>query len=183
MPGPPPIKQLPRWVDSRKFAYHHVELAGQVPEDKLPRLQQAVSSVETPVSAEVRFAIDESGYRTVTGPLRVRVKVVCQRCMGEMDVEVASELGVAIVANDDEAKQMPKSLEPWVVSREESEADLYAVIEDELLLDLPMVVYHDYQCIDEQMYSAGDAPGAEAKEEGKPNPFQILEQLKDGKNK
>jgi uncharacterized protein len=177
------MKQLPRWVDSRKFAYQHVELAGQVPPDKLPRLQQAVSRIETPVSAEVRFAIDASRYRTVTGPLQVRVTMICQRCMGETEVEIASELALAIVANDEESKQLPKSLEPWVISREESEADLYAVIEDELLLDLPMVIYHDYQCIDEQMYSAGDASSVAAPEEGRRNPFQVLEQLKGGKKK
>lgn len=154
-----------------------------MPQDKLPRLQEAVSSIETPVSAEVRFAKNESGYRTVTGSLQVRVKMVCQRCMGETEADIASELAVAVVASDEESKQLPKSLEPWVVSREESEADLYEVIEDELLLDLPMVIYHDYQCIDEQMYSAGDASGAEAKEEGGRNPFQVLEQLKGGKKK
>jgi uncharacterized protein len=183
MPGPPTNQRLPRWVDARKFAHQHVELAGHVPQDTLPRLQLAVASIESPVYVQLRFAIDPSRIRTVTGPLQVRVKMVCQRCMGETDVELASELAVGVVASDEESKQLPRSLEPWVVSREASEADLYAVIEDELLLDLPMVVYHDYQCLDEQLYSAGDATTAAAQEEGKRNPFQILEQLKGGKKK
>lgn len=183
MPGPPSNQRLPRWVDSRKFAQQHVELAGEIPQDKLPRLQQAVSSIESPVYAQLLFARDESGFRTVTGPLQLRVKMVCQRCMGETEVAIDSEMAVAIVANDEQAKKLPRSLEPWVVSLEESEADLYAVVEDELLLDLPMVVYHDYQCLEEDLYSAGDASTAAASEEGKRNPFQVLEQLKSGKKK
>jgi uncharacterized protein len=177
-------QRLPHWVDSRKFAQQHVELTGQIPQDKLPRLQQAVSSIESPVYARLQFARDPSGIRTVSGPLEVRVKMVCQRCMGETEVELTSEMAVAIVANDEEAKQLPHSLEPWVVSRDESEADLYAVVEDELLLDLPMVVYHDYQCLEQDLYSAGDAStAAAAEEEGRRNPFQVLEQLKSGKKK
>lgn len=170
------MKRLPRWVDPRKFAQQGVELEGYIPPAELPRLNQAVSGVEGSVYAKLRFAIDESRFRTVTGPLRARVRTTCQRCMEETELDIASELAVGIVGSDEEAQHLPRSLEPWIVSRDASEADLYQAVEDELLLDLPMVVYHDYACVDESLYSAGDA--AESSEGGKRNPFQVLEQLK-----
>lgn len=176
MPGPPSLKRLPRWVDSRKFAQQGVELEGRIPADELPRLSQAVTGIEGPITAKLRFDMEEGGLRTVKGPLRARVKTTCQRCMEETELEIVSQLSVGIVRSDEKAKQLPKSLEPWIVSGETPEADLYEAVEDELLLDLPMVVYHDYQCIDENLYSAGET--AEASTGEKQNPFQVLEQLK-----
>jgi uncharacterized protein len=167
-------------MDARKFAQQSVELQGQILQSDLPRLSHAVNCIETAVIAKLRFAVDESGYCTVTGPLHVRVSVDCQRCMRETELELASELNLGVVASDAESKLLPRSLEPWLVSEEEAEADLYAVVEDELLLDLPMVVYHDYQCIDEKLYSAGDTSTV-APPEDNHNPFQVLEQLKGDK--
>lgn len=183
MPGPPLNKRLPRRVDPRKFAHQGVELEGQIPGADMPRLTEAVSRIEAPVYAKLHFAIDEGGYRTVSGPLHAKVSLVCQRCMGETQLEIDSQLAVGVVTSDERSKQLPRSLEPWLIDSEESEADLYAVVEDELLLDLPMVVYHDYQCIDEELYSAGDAATEAASQKSKRNPFQVLEQLKDGKKK
>jgi len=168
-------------VDARKFAQQRVQLEGHISPEHLPRLVQAVSRIDTPVHARLEFGRDESGYRTVMGPLQATLTMTCQRCMGETEVEIHSQLAVAVVASDAESKALPRSLEPWVIDREEAEADLYAVVEDELLLDLPMVAYHDYQCIDEEMYSSGDATSAAAQEEGRRNPFQVLEQLKKDK--
>lgn len=185
MPGPHSNQRLPRRVDPRKFAHQGVELEGQIAESGLPRLSQAVSRIVAPAQVKLRFEIDESGFRTVTGPAQVTVSAVCQRCMAETQLQINSQLAVGVVTSDEKAKLLPRSLEPWLIDNEASEADLYAVVEDELLLDLPMVVYHDYQCIDEELYSAGDASIAEALGKDKPNlnPFRVLEQLKGGKKK
>ena len=62
---------------------------------------------------------------------------------------------------------------------------MYQVIEDELIISLPMVAYHDHSCIasyllDNETPSGEDKVAAEQRKLGqtKANPFQVLEQLK-----
>jgi uncharacterized protein len=58
----------------------------------------------------------------------------------------------------------------------EPQFDLLAVLEDELLMALPLVPMHE-QCPVAPKLSSGDE-GMEGSEAGKPNPFAVLAQLK-----
>ncbi|MGQ9425297.1 YceD family protein [Gilvimarinus sp. F26214L] len=169
-------------MDPRKFAHQGVTLEGQIPAEGMPRLVQAVNTVNSPVDARLHFERDPSGHRILSGTVKVAVSATCQRCMEPKELQVESDIAVAVVRSDDEAKALPRSLEPWLVDSEDGEADVYAVVEDELLLDLPMVVYHDYQCIDQALYSAGEEAKS-SPEQGERNPFKVLEQLKGGRKK
>lgn len=180
MSGPPVNKRIPRRVAARKFAHQGVVLEGQIAGQELDRLAHAVETIDAPVEAKLHFDIDESGFRTLVGDLRASVSMTCQRCMQSVAVPLESELSVAMVRSDEEAKHLPKQYEPWLIDADEIDADVYAVVEDELLLALPMVVYHDYPCIDDKLYSSGEAPESAAPE-NVPTPFQVLEQLKGGK--
>lgn len=180
MSGPPVLKRIPRLVAARKFAQQGVVLEGQIAESDLKRLGQAVHSIDAPVEAKLHFETDSSGHRTLAGNLLARIHVACERCMQGMALTVEPEMHVAIVSSDEAARQLPKDLEPWLIDADDIDADLYEVIEDELLLALPMVVYHDYACIDDSLYSSGKAEESDAPED-KPNPFQVLEKLKGGK--
>ena len=67
--------------------------------------------------------------------------------------------------------------------------DLLGLLEDELLMAIPLVPMHN-ECPQAPTLSSGqletggalgDAPGAAAAGSGKPNPFAVLAQLKKGK--
>ena len=64
--------------------------------------------------------------------------------------------------------------EPVPVPLELPDEDRLVEIEEELLLSLPAVAYHEEPCIDSKLYSSGKP--VEVKKER--NPFQVLEQLK-----
>ena len=68
-------------------------------------------------------------------------------------------------------RHYPRSLEP--------QFDLLAVVEDELLMALPLVPMHE-TCPDMPVFSAGEAELAqpEGAAEVKPHPFAALAQLK-----
>ncbi len=68
---------------------------------------------------------------------------------------------------------MPESLEPFLL--EEEETPLAGLLEQELILALPIVAYHD-TC--EPYPYAGKEEAEAAVAEEKPNPFAVLEQLK-----
>jgi uncharacterized protein len=89
-----------------------------------------------------------------------------------VSVPVESNISLAVVWDEEEAEKLPESLDPWIVG--EGLADFYEMIEEEMLLSLPAVAYHEEQCVDRQLFSSGQP--VEVKKVK--NPFQVLEQLK-----
>ena len=71
-------------------------------------------------------------------------------------------------------------MDPLIVGEDEL-MDLNEVVEDELLLNMPFVAYHDPdKCSGKQQYEFS-AEEETAPVEEKENPFSVLEQLKSGK--
>lgn len=100
--------------------------------------------------------------------------LTCQRCLGPVDVPVQIERAFRFVETEAQAEQeddeSPEDL--LVLSRE---FDLAALIEDEVLMDLPVVPRHD-TCPLPVKLAAVDVDFEEALP--KPNPFAVLAGLK-----
>src|SRR5690606_35699247 len=101
-----------------------------------------------------------------------------QRCLTPVSKPVECDISLAIVWTEEEAKALPKHLDPWIV--EEISADFFEMVEEELLLSLPPVAYHEEQCVDPELFQSGEP--VVVKHEKK-NPFQVLEQLKSSPKK
>lgn len=170
-------KPLPRQGDPRKFAQHGTEIDGFVPVASLPRLVESLESEEGNLSVRLHFHVNEERKRVVTGEASGHVSLVCQRCLESVQVPVTSNISLGIVWDEEEAKKLPESLDPWITG--EGLADFFDMIEEEILLSLPAVAYHETACVDSKLYSSGE-PVVEVK---KPNPFQVLEQLKSSPKK
>jgi uncharacterized protein len=101
--------------------------------------------------------------------------LTCQRCMGPVIAPVKVDQWYRFVATeeiamaeDDESEEDLLVMEPHF--------DLLAVLEDELLMALPLVPMHE-QCPQAPTLSAGGADIASESAE-KPNPFAVLAGLK-----
>ena len=165
-------KLIPQWVTPLKMAAQGATLTGVVPSERLSRLLDIAISFDAPILVNLQFFCDESGYRVMSGEISTRVRMVCQRCLQEMGHDLSANTSWTIVADEDRVPSLPKQYEPWIVS--DSEADLYALIEEELLLELPLVAYHSLnQCEGKKSFSTG-----EIEEPERPNPFDVLLSLK-----
>lgn len=164
--------KFPRLLDPRKFAQKGVQLEGFIAVGDMPRLAGLLLNEEPELQAVLEFDMDDQRMRTIVGSAKGIVQVSCQRCLEAVDFSLEAELNLAIVWDEEKANKLPKSIDPLILP--EGTADIYSVIEDELLLSLPMVTYHKENCIEKTVF--GDEIEAD-KEEVK-NPFQILEQLK-----
>jgi uncharacterized protein len=156
-------------------------LSGVVPLQKLERLAleskglQADTAVNWQTVAELRLGLTGSTDVWLHLQASASVPLACQRCLGAFQAPlqvnqwyrfVASE-DIAM-AEDDEADEDLLVMAP--------QFDLLGLLEDELLMALPLVPMHD-ECPVLPAFSAGglDAPGADA---DKPNPFAALAKLK-----
>lgn len=162
---------VPRHIEPRKFAQHGLQVAGEIPVDALQRLGAVAQSVQA-VEVSLQFGVAETKHRVVTGQYNSRVVMQCQRCLEPVELHLTGAISLAMVWSEDDAKQLPSEYEPWVVAQDQ--ADLYEIIEEELLLALPLVPAHDYDCMDRTAL----APKVVAEPSKHNNPFQVLARLK-----
>jgi DUF177 domain-containing protein len=174
MSSTPSKPLLSRDIDPRKFAKQGLELEGSIAVEELPRLSEALAEGGSEVGVALAFDIDEQGLKVVTGNVKGTLSVTCQRCLEAVPLEVEADFNLALAWDEDEAKQLPRRLDPWIVG--EGATDIYTIVEEELLLALPMVAYHEEPCLDATLYQSGEVEAEDV--EPRENPFQMLEQLK-----
>ncbi len=184
---------LPTAIDLRACAQKAETLSGQAPlaaferlAEGLPGLAAELAPVRWSARPEWREPLGEltpeAGRGVAPQPqlwlhlqASAEVPQVCQRCLSPyaqpVEVDrwfrfVASE--AAALVEDEDCEEDLLVLEPRF--------DLAALVEDELLLDLPLVPMHE-QCPEPVRMSAGELPEAAVPAE-KPNPFAALAALK-----
>ena len=86
---------------------------------------------------------------------------------------------LAVVWDDEYASQLPRYLEALIVSDEP--CSLWELVEEELILGLPSFSYHEQTDCNELLTGISPQPTQEEGEDEKPNPFDVLAQLKPGK--
>lgn len=170
MSDPTLAMKLPRLVDPRKLANQGTELQGLVPGDQLPRLSKAV--LETgDIEASLEFSRDTMRRALIDGNFVLNVTMTCQRCLQPVSERIDGEIHVGVVWDELRAAELPKSIDPWLVSTESG--DLYELLEDEFLLSLPIIPFHDENaCAGSGQFSTGEH------EEKRDNPFDVLAKLK-----
>ena len=170
---------LPSQIDALKLAALAGRVCGRVAVAALPGVTDLLANDAGEVSAELQFDIDERGIRTITGQVKAQLQVTCQRCMRPMPIAVNSSFLLGMVWSDDEARQLPRNIEPLVLV---DEVIVPAeIVAEELILSIPFVSYHDpadCDVSDADLRLGPELPRQPARE----NPFKILDQLKSDKD-
>ncbi|MBW8720763.1 MAG: DUF177 domain-containing protein [Polaromonas sp.] len=165
------------------FAQEGVALNESTPLQNLERLAQETqglqpdSAVKWQARAELRprAGVDDDVWLHLAA--EATVPLTCQRCMGVVETPVEVDQWYRFVATEDIAMaEDDQSEEDLLVM--EPQFDLLAVLEDELLMALPLVPMHE-QCPVTPKLQVGEADMAAEPDSGKkPNPFAVLAQLK-----
>lgn len=137
-------RQLPEVVDFLEQVEKNSCFEGSWPLARLGRLREVIVSDEGDVAVSVRFS-KRSGIRCLDGSVSARLVLECQRCLQPLTQQIQSEFHLGLVTSEEETADLPDAFEPFeVVAGEQSLID---VIEDELLLSLPIVALHQQDCI------------------------------------
>ncbi len=174
MSAPP----LPEQIAPFKLARQGVSLQGGFTLDKMARLADSLVDLQGGVEVDLHFDVDEQGVSHMHGQLNAQVNVECQRCMRPMQVPVMSDVSVAFVTSTEQVGDLPEAYEPCVL--DEDVTALVDLVEDELILALPIVSVHPDQACQSWFEQQGRQPAEEAPVEEKKNPFAVLESLKKG---
>jgi len=170
-----------RRLDVRRLAADAGELAGELAQEQLDRLHSSLLPplADLPAAPVTWRAHGES--RAVTGSanqirlhlhVETRVTLTCQRCLQRMDEALEVERSFLFEPNEDEAARLDEESEEDVLVLPR-QLDLIELIEDELILALPLVPRHA-ACPQPLDNPAADGSVAEPAK----NPFAVLAALR-----
>ena len=178
---------LPDHIDPWRAAKNGLSFAGELPLTRFPRLLEVGIVDEGETSAHVTYRLDfgrDAQRGTVLeGWARLRLRLLCQRCLSDVWLDLDAPLALRLVRVEANAKGSENDYEALVVT--DDSLDPFELIEDELLLAIPPFPRHPVgECQapepasgDGSAASEPDRPSAEEPERA-PNPFAVLERLK-----
>lgn len=167
-------KTLQIAIDPYLCADQRREYSGQLSYEEMERVHDSVLSSSQPIKVELRFA-KERKFIVVTGRIYGDLMLECAACLGDMVFPISIDVRLAIINDDALVDSVPESYDPWLM--ETDKLMLSTLVEDELLLELPVIARHTRCSVDlpststSKTYTEDDA-------DIKENPFKALEALK-----
>lgn len=168
------LKRLPERVDPFRLAETDTHLEGSLALSEFKRLCEALLACEGEVEGVVDFGTDEAGTRFLRGKLTAPVRMRCERCLEPVEFTLRASFTLGLVHSQAHGQSLSEAYEPLVV--EDARISLREVLEDELLLSLPLVAMHEPSACPATAILERQADEAPARE-GE-NPFAVLAALK-----
>ncbi len=184
----------PRRLDVTSFAAEGGVLSGHWPLDGMPRITaselspgdeaaDAAARDLGPRPADVDWSATGEHRAVAGGPAETwlaltahaTVRLQCQRCLGAVDVPLDIDRRFRFVSDETAAERLDEELEEEVLVLGRS-LDLHELLEDELLLAMPLVPRHDV-CPDAPPLQFGDE-AAPDEATAPAHPFAALAALK-----
>jgi uncharacterized protein len=169
---------LPNSLDVRKAAVRGVSVSGVLKPLDLQRLREILAQDTGSLQATLAFSRDEENRYLIEVSVTADLSITCQRCLEPMPVHVETENLIAVVWDDEYASQLPRSLEPLIV--QEGPCNIWELVEDEVMLGLPTFSYHEAKDCNKILAGILQSLPEDGEVDEKPNPFNVLAQLKPG---
>lgn len=168
------VKALPQRFNPDLLARDGTRFELVLPQSQMPRLGSILSSTDNDVQVTALFS-RRKHHILISGRLRTRFSLECQRCLDAMDVEISEPFELVFVENEQKASELPNELDP-VVLDETGQIHVVDLFEDEVILHVPDIPKHsDLTTCKLRQSEFGELPADV--EEGKPNPFEALKNL------
>jgi len=122
------------------------------------------------IALNFEFLRSEFDVPILAGRLQTSLELECQRCLKPLELQMDVDFRLLIDANDELLSQISED----TLYSDEGYIDIAEVVEDELILAIPLVAMHEDTACNEN-WRASELP---TETPGKENPFAVLQQLK-----
>lgn len=165
---------IPNQVDPRRFADRALTFTGVWPLAGFTRLGELITRTDGDVQISLSFLRDEQKLPVMRMTLSAQVGMICQRCLDEAVLPVGGEHQYVFIRTGGDTSLLPKDYD--IVELDDEPLDVRALVEEELMLSLPLVPKHPAgECDHPVGYVEPELSGEEAV---KSNPFSVLAQLR-----
>ncbi len=162
------LNSLPTQLKLFNFAKKEVNLLGQYEISDLPRISEIASNKSDKININLSFYLDNDKTPCIDGIISLDIVLVCQRCLDNLPISLKVSFSLAFVRHEKQGEELDSHYEIYVT--EEDELATHDLICDEILLSIPMVPTHDYDCMEV-------ITKQEIVEEKAENPFSILKNI------
>lgn len=168
-------------LDVAAFCREGARLEARTPLAAMPRLAASVLAPDDGVAAEVAWSAQGTLRPVAVGApelwvelaAEVPVHLECQRCLKPLAWPLKAERRLRFVHGEDEAARLDEENEDDVLALE-ARTDLRSLVEDELILALPLVPTH----ADCELPAGAGAEAEPAEADAEPHPFAALASLR-----
>ena len=131
-------------IDSLEFARNKQVLHGKIAVASLPRLQDVVFSSDGVLEYELSGRMDQYGKLSLHCEVKGTLQLNCQRCLGALAYQVGVKSDLILVKDEMALAEIDEDeeIEDIDVVLANPELDVLSLIEEEILLDLPMAPVH-----------------------------------------
>lgn len=171
----------PKRLDVNAFARDAGVLSGN---ELLTKFERLAADAQAPANdfhvtwearGELRSGLGATQDVWLHVSARTTLPMICQRCLEVAEIELQASRSFRFAANEEQAAELDEECEEDVLVFAR-DFNLHDLLEDELLLAMPLVPLHD-TCPHEPKMKVVDAD-FEDEPEVKPNPFGLLAGLK-----
>jgi uncharacterized protein len=166
---------LPESVDAWRMVSARRSFQGSLPIAAMRRLCEVLADDAGVAQYELDFGRDEYGTAYVDVRVQAPLWLVCQRTLEPFIMPVTVDSRLGMIRSEREESALPPGCEPLLVAEDDKLSPI-DVIEDELLLALPLVPVNPDGELPEEVTRP---PEEETPTERRPdNPFAVLRELK-----
>jgi uncharacterized protein len=173
---------FPAQIEPFKWAEQGFSWSGSLPLTRFPRIAAEAAPSDSSLSVQVdcRLSIDERRFARLQASLVTTVPLTCQRCLEAIETLIDTDVDLVLLSDAKYAERLDEDADFVILSEEQvvhGEADsdlidLLALLEDELLLSLPLAPRHDHCDYAVPVVEIEDEPAQ------RDNPFSVLANLK-----
>ncbi|MDA8363616.1 MAG: YceD family protein [Gammaproteobacteria bacterium] len=161
---------LPAAIDPIRLADEGSSLEGELPVRTMPRLREACRNPAAMVRVDLHFSRGTYGP-VMDGTVTARLELTCQRCLGPVEQDVTAATHVVLLRTGASRSALPEDADFMEVA---ASVPLAELVEDELLLALPMTPRHPQGACSAPGTGHPDSTQADS------GPFSALADLKAG---
>ncbi len=131
---------LPEKLNHRKAAADRLRLEGSIRLDRFTRLTPLLEHSDGCLQVQLVFRPGRKRRTLVVGHGEMIAPMICQSCLEPVDIRLAVRLRLVLVDSEKALLELPASDDAIVVATDR--VVLADLLEDELLLELPMIPRH-----------------------------------------
>lgn len=161
--------QFPAVIDSLEFAGQGRTIAVSVPLAALPRLVEVLASAEGSLDCRIDGERDKEGKSWLRLAIQGHLRLVCQRCLAALDYPLRLDNRLRLIPPGQPWPDEELAEDGFDAVAAEKEMALLPLIEEEVLLALPIAPRHE-SC---------ETP-VPVVEEHEPSPFAMLAKFRKG---
>ena len=167
---------LPESVDASRMVSARRSFEGMLPVASFSRLCEALASTDGVVRFQLDFGRGQLGIDYIDVHAEASLMLVCQRTLEPFELPVVVNTRLGLIKQERDEAGLPPDCEALLVA-EDGRLNPADVIEDELLLALPLIPINPDSSLPDEVTGRGVEDDVSSDERSE-NPFAVLRELK-----